>query len=411
MPTVPTASPFPPSGFGRFWAGETVSGFGSYVTLLALQTLVVLTLDGTAQQVGWMSSARWLPYLVLGLVVGALVDRRRRRPLMVATDVMRAALLTAIPIAYVADVLSLPLLLVVVAAFGTASLVNDAASQSFIPRLVPAEHLQRAHARLDGADAVAQTSGPALAGALVNVVGAPFAVLVNAGTFLVSAVCVATLRVEEPARGAPDAPPHLRREIREGVRWVYGRSGLTSLAVSTHVWFVANATVAVVIAPFALLTLDLDPFQLGVATGLAGVGALVGAVVSAATGRAVGTGGAIITAHAASCVGVAVMALAGLGTSGWGAALVLAAGSAIHGWGMGLSNSHEMSYRQRLTPDALQARVNITMRSFNRAVVVVVAPLAGLFADRVGMRPALIVAAVIFAVSMAMLAAWPLRRA
>ena len=404
------ASPFPPPGFGRFWAGETVSGFGSYVTLLALQTLVVLTLDGTAQQVGWMSSARWLPYLVLGLLVGALVDRRPRRPVMIATDLTRAALLTAIPIAYVADVLSLPVLLVVVAVFGTASLVNDAASQSFMPRLVPGEHLQRAHARLDGADAVAQTSGPALAGVLVNVVGAPFAVLVNAGTFLVSAATVATLRTEEPVRSTSTVKPHLRREIREGVRWVYGGSGLTTLAISTHVWFAGNATIGVVLAPFALLALDLDPFQLGVVTGLAGVGALVGATVSAAVGRAVGTVGAIVVAHAVSTVAVLVMATAGLGTSGWVTVLVLGAGSAGHGWAMGLSNSHEMSYRQRLTPDELQARVNTTMRSFNRAVIVVVAPVAGLLADRFGLRPALVFSAVVFAVAAAILLVAPLRR-
>jgi hypothetical protein len=104
------------------------------------------------------------------------------------------------------------------------------------------------------------------------------------------------------------------------------------------------------------------------------------------------------------------MAVAGLGTSGWGAAAVLGVGSVCHGWGMGLSNSHEMSYRQRMTPDALQARVNTTMRSFNRAVVVVVAPLAGLFADQFGLRPALVVAAVVFALAVSVLAtALPLR--
>jgi MFS family permease len=404
MSTVSTANRFPPPGFGRFWAGETVSGFGNYVTLLALQTLVVLTLEGSAQQVGWMSSARWLPYLFLGLVVGALVDRRRRRPLMIATDLTRAALLTAIPVAWAADALSLPLLLAIVAAFGTASLINDAASMSFIPRLVPGEHLQRAHARLDGADAVAQTSGPALAGLVVSWVGAPLAVLVNAGTYLVSALSVATLDTRERAPVGPVVVPHLRREIAAGVRWVYGRSGLATLAVSTHVWFIANATVAVVIAPFALLDLELTPFQFGVATGVAGVGALAGAALASTVGRAVGTGGAITVAHSLSVVGVLVMALAGIGTSGWAAAAVLGAGSACHGFGMGLSNSHEMSYRQRLTPDALQARVNTTMRSFNRAVVVVVAPLAGLFADHVGMRPALVFAAVVFAIAVAILA-------
>ena len=404
MAPDPTARTFPSPEFRRFWTGEAVSGFGNYVTLLALQTLVVLTLDGSAQQVGWLSSARWLPYLVLGLLVGALVDRRRRRPVMVATDLTRAALLTAIPVAWAVDALSLPLLLVVVAAFGTASLVNDAASMSFLPRLVPGEHLQRAHARLDGADAVAQTSGPALAGVLVGLVGAPLAVLVNSATYLISAITVATLNIrEQPAVGTAVAP-HLRREIKEGVRWVYGRSGLTTLAISTHVWFVANATVGVVIAPYALLVLELSPFQLGVVTGLAGVGALVGAAVASRVGRAVGTGGAIAVAYSASSAGILVMTVAGLGTTGWGAAAVLGVGSMCHGWGMGLSNSHEMSYRQRMTPDALQARVNTTMRSFNRAVVVVVAPLAGFFADQVGLRPALVVASVVFALAVSVLA-------
>ena len=410
MATVSTANPFPPPGFGRFWVGESVSGFGNYVTVLALQTVVVLTLHGTATQVGWLNSTRWLPYLVIGLVVGALVDRRRRRPVMVATDLTRAVLLTAIPLAWVMDVLSLPLLLAIVAAFGTASLINDAASMSFLPRLVPGEHLQRAHARIDGADAVAQTSGPALAGLLVNLVGAPFAVLVNAGTYLVSAITVATLDTKEPGPSAPAAEPSLRREIREGVKWVYGRSGLAALAISTHTWFMANATVSVVIAPFALLELDLDPFQFGVVTGVAGVGALAGVSLTTVTGRRVGTGGAIMVAYAASSFGVLVMGLSGVGTSGWTAAVVLGAGFVCHGFGMGVGNSHEMSYRQRLTPDALQARVNTTMRSANRAVIVVVAPVAGLLADRLGMRPALFFAAAVFALAVAILAtAAPLR--
>ena len=410
--TVSPANPFPPPGFRRFWAGEAVSAFGNYVTLLALQTLVVLTLEGTATQVGWVSSARWLPYLVVGLVVGALVDRRRRRPVMIATDLTRAVLLTAIPVAWATGVLSLPLLLVIVCAFGTASLINDAASMAFLPRLVPGEHLQRAHARIDGADAAAQTSGPALAGLLVNLVGAPFAVLVNAGTYLVSAVTVATLDTKEPAPGvATVVAPDLRREIREGVRWVYGGSALTTLAISTHTWFMANATVSVVVAPFALLELDLNPFQFGVVTGVAGVGALAGVALTSVTGRRVGTGGAIMVAYAASSVGVLVMAMSGFGTSGWAAAAVLGAGFACHGFGMGVGNSHEMSYRQRVTPDALQARVNTTMRSFNRAVIVVVAPLAGLLADRLGIRPALFFAAVVFAVAVAILAAAPPLRA
>lgn len=192
-------------GFSRFWWGEAVSGFGSAITLLALQTLVVVTLQGTAVDVGWLNSARWLPYLFLGLIVGALVDRARRLPLMIATDLTRALLLTLIPLAWGLDLLTFGLLLVLVVLFGTASLINDAASMSFLPRLVPRAQLQGAHARLDSADAVAQTTGPAVAGALIRIIGAPLAVLVDALTFVVSAAMLSTLRhVTEttPARAA-----------------------------------------------------------------------------------------------------------------------------------------------------------------------------------------------------------------
>ncbi|HEY0948979.1 MFS transporter, partial [Nocardioides sp.] len=179
--------------FARFWWGEAVSGLGTAITTLALQTVVLTTLHGGTTEVGWLNSARWLPYLLLGLVVGALVDRVRRRPVMVVTDLSRAGLLALIPLAWTFDVLSLPLLLVVVVLFGTVSLVNDAASMSFVPRVVPRHGLQRAHARLDAADAVSQTAGPAVAGALIRIVGAPLAVLVDAATYVFSAAMVLSL--------------------------------------------------------------------------------------------------------------------------------------------------------------------------------------------------------------------------
>ena len=402
----------PVPGFARFWWGHAVSGFGTGITLLALQALVVVTLQGSAVQVGWLSSARWLPYLVLGLVVGALVDRVDRRPVMVVTDLTRALLLALVPLAWSLDLLTFPLLLVVVVGVGTASLVNDAASMSFLPRLVPRARLQRAHARLDGADAVAQTAGPAVAGALVRLVGAPLAVLVDALTYVFSAVAVATLpRASEvvPARPVDTGPRTLSGEVREGVRWVYGASGLRRLAVATHVWFAGQAVLLVALPTFAYLQLQLSAWQLGLVLALGGVGALGGATSSTAVGHRLGTGGTIICAHAVSAAGVAVMVVAGLPTSAWAAAAVLAVGQLGHGFAMGLSNSHEMTYRQALTPDALQARTNTTMRSLNRAVVVVVSPLAGLAADRLGYGEALGAAALVFAVSALLLALSPFR--
>ncbi|KRF37726.1 MFS transporter [Nocardioides sp. Soil805] len=401
------------SQFRRFWWGEAVSGMGSAITTLALQTLVLVSLQGGAVQVGWLVSARWLPYLVLGLVVGALVDRVRRRPVMVVTDLARASLLGLVPLAWWLDVLTFPLLLVVVVLFGTASLVNDAASLSFVPRLVPRARLQRAHARLDGADAVAQTAGPALAGALIRVVGAPLSVLVDALTYLFSAVMVASLRgVAEPTP-APAAvgARALAREVGDGARWAYGASGLRRLALATHVWFAGQAILAVVVVPYGYLVLDLSALQLGLVFAVAGLGALLGAALSTRVGVRLGTGGAIICSYSVTVVGVLVMAAAAWAPTGWAGAAVLAVGQLCHGWAMGNSNSHEMAFRQSRTPDELQARTNTTLRSLNRAVIVAVSPLAGLLAEVVGYGPALGAAAAIFTASALMLALSPFRRA
>lgn len=398
-------------GFARFWWAEAVSGFGTAITLLALQTLVVVTLQSDAVAVGWLNTFRWLPYLVLGLVVGAMVDRVRRRPVMIVTDLTRAVLLAAIPLAWVLGVLTFPTLMVIVVLFGTVSLVNDGASQSFIPRLVPRSALQRAHARLDGADAVAQTAGPAVGGALIRLVGAPLAVLVDAASYLFSALMLTTLRVSEPAPVAERWS--FRRfggEVAAGVRWVYGESGLRRMAVATQVWFAGQATLLVVVVPFAYLQLGLSALQLGLVFALTGVGAVVGAATSTRVGRRLGTGGAIWCANLTSAAGVVVMAGAALAPTGWLAAAVLALGQLGHGWSMGLSNSHEMTFRQALTPDELQARTNTTLRSLNRAVIVVVSPLAGLCADRFGFVAALAAAAAIFASAALMLILSPLRR-
>lgn len=399
--------------FVRFWWAEAASGFGTAITTLALQTLVLVTLDRGAAEVGWLSSARWLPYLLLGLVVGALVDRVRRRPVMIATDLARAVLLGVVPAAWAFDVLTFPLLVVVVVLFGTVSLVNDAASLSFVPRLVPREGLQRAHARLDKAGAVAQTAGPALAGVLIRLLGAPLAVLVDALTYLFSAAMVASLHgVAEPT---PSPARHtgargLAREIGEGARWAYGASGLRPLAIATHVWFAGQAVLLVLVVPYGYLQLGLTALQLGLVFAVAGLGALLGASMSTAVGLRLGTVGAIICSYAVSAVGVVVMLAADGASSGWAAAAVLAAGQVCHGWAMGNSNSHEMAFRQARTPDELQARTNTTLRSLNRAVIVVVSPVTGLLADRVGIREVLAAAAVIFAAAALSLALSPIRQ-
>ena len=394
--------------FARYWRAGAVSGMGTYVTLFSLQALVVLTLDGSASDVGWLNAARWLPYLVLGLVIGALVDGRRRLPLMIGTDLVQAVLLLMIPLLWWVDALTLPVLFVVVVAYGTAAVVGSSAEMSFLPRIVEGRDLQPAHARIDGADAVASTSGPALGGLLVSSVGAPLTVLVDSLTYLYSAVTLSGIDHEEPPARSGVTVKGLLRDIGDGVRWAYGRSGLATLAVATHGWFVAHAVVGVVLAPYALSTLDLSALEFGLVGATGGVGAVVGSTITTAVGRRLGTGRTIIGCHVITTLAVVALALAGQ-VPAVGAVVVLALGQFLYGLAMGMSNSHEMSYRQLVTPDELQARTNTTLRSLNRAVVVVVSPVAGVLADLVGITPVLAGAAVVFGVVAAGLAATSFR--
>ena len=394
-------------GFGPFWAAATVSSFGTYVTTLAIQVLVVLTLHGGAAGVGLVSAARWLPYLLFGVFAGVFVDRARRRPILVTTDFVRCVLLVAIPTLAVAHHLSLVVLIAFMIVFGLASLANDAASQSFLPRLVPPGLLTRANARLDQSDAVAQTSGPALAGGLVSLLTAPWAVLVDAASYFASGLLLLRVAVAEPPsrrfslRG-------VRGEAVEGLRWIYRHRTLGPYVLSTHGWFLVNAIASTTLPVFALRTVGLSPLGLGLALAAAGVGGLLGALSSTALGARFGAGRIVIASILGNGMAWAVIAS---GWHGWGGWIVFGIGEFLLGLTMGTANANEMGYMQSITPDHLQGRSNATRRSINRAMIVIGAPLGGVLADAVGYRPMLYTAAVGFGVVAASLAITPYRHA
>lgn len=410
MPASDRSDVFRVPGFVGYWASYTVSGFGTYITTVALQVLVLADLGGDAVDVGLLNGARWLPYLVLGLVVGALVDRRRRKPLLIGADLGRAALLLGIPLLLIVGWLSIPAVLALVVGIGLLSLIGDAASQSLVPRIVPRSVLVAAHARTDQSDAVAETAGPLVAGSLVTALGAPVAVIVDAASYLLSAVAIWRVRVEEPVSSGGDRR-RLGSEIVEGLRWVYRHRMLRPMALGSHGWFFFNSILVTVFIPFVLVGLRLTPFQLGVALAGAGAAALVGSSLSLRVGLRWGAGRAVILSNVVMLVGWSVIALAPPTASPWVMVAVLAVGQGFYGLGLGLSNANEMGYRQAVTPDGLQARTNTTMRSANRAMIVVGAPLGGVLATSLGFRPALWIAIVGMLVVTALLALSPFRSA
>lgn len=394
-------------GFLAFWTAATVSGFGTYVTTLAIQVLIVVTLHQGAAGVGLVNAARWLPYLLFGLIVGALVDRSRRRPLLVTTDLVRAGLLVGIPVLALTHRLTIVVLMAFMVVFGLMSLVNDAASQSLVPRLVPGRLLTRANARLDQSDAVAQTSGPALAGGLVSLLTAPWAVLVDAASYLISGLVLLRVPVAEPPSRRV-ALRGIRGEVAEGLRWVYRHRTLKPFAIGTHAWFLCFSFVNVIVPPFALRTLGLSALGFGVALAVGGIGGLAGALGATRLGARFGAGRITIASHAGMALAVGVVAVSSSGWAGW---VVFGAGELILGLSMGVSNANEMGYRQSVTPDHLQGRMNTTMRSINRAMIVIGAPLGGLLADAIGFRVVLWVVVAGFLMVATGLAATPYRQA
>ncbi|NLP82789.1 MFS transporter [Microbacterium sp. CFH 90308] len=402
--------------FTRYWVAATISSFGTAVTAVAMPVLVVQVLGASPVEVGIVNAAQFVPYAVLGLLAGVYVDRWRRRRVLVWASVGRGLALGLIPVLWLTGVLEIWSLVVLLLIFGSLAVFGLAASQSLLPQIVPRARLLSANSRLDQTDAAAQTAGPALGGGLVGLLGAPVTIAIDAVSYLVEAALIARLRLTEPARAsAADGPPQprsVRREIGQGLRWTYRHVSLAPLAISTHLWFFANAGALTVLALFALRDLALSPAAYGLLFAVAGITTLVGAAVAPWAGRSIGAGRSIVIARVVYPVAwllIAATALAGVG--GAGALVALFVALALQGFVAGLENPNEMAYRQAVTPDALLGRTNATMRSANRTMAALGALVAGVVVAATGIAPALVGVVVVFIAAGVVAVASPLRHA
>lgn len=392
--------------FARYWTAAAISSFGSAVTTVAMPVLVVTTLHASPFEVGLVNAAQFLPYALLGLVAGVYADRWRRKPVLVWGSIGRAVTLGTIPLLWVLHALTLWALVALLLMFGAFSVLAFAATQSLLPRVVPRERLVTANARLDQADAAAQTLGPALGGGLVGALGAPVALVVDAVSYLVDAVLMAGLDVEEPKQ-VVTRRRSLRADVAEGVRWGYGHHILGPLSVSTHVWFLANGAAFTALSVIALRELGMSTVLFGLLFAVTGVTSLVGATVAPAVGRRTGSGPAILWSRAVYPLAWLLVAAAATVPDGAPALLFLAL--PLHGLVGGVSNPHEMGVRQQVTPDTLLGRVNATMRSANRTVAALGALLGGASVGLLGGTATAVLVAAVFLVAAALTGMSPLR--
>ncbi|WP_309104403.1 MFS transporter [Microbacterium sp.] len=399
--------------FALFWSSSTLGALTGAVTTVAFQVLIVTTLGASAFEIGLLNAASVVPYLLFGLVVGALMDRWRRRPALVLASLARAIVLAAVPVLWLTGTLTVWSFGSVILLYGALTLIADSAAQPLLPRLVPRTQLVAANARLGQAGTVAQTAGPALGGAVVAWLGAPLAIVIQTVSYLVSALLLSRIRVDEPKQERRTDDRHIGHDIVEGLRWTYSHRTLAPLAASIHVWFLGNSMALTAFAPFALRELDVGPLVFGIVLAMGGLGGFVGAVIAPATGRRFGVGGAVLAGRILAPVAWVVVLAAPL-TADTSLALVaipLGVGQFLFGLGMGVEDPNEMGYRQAVAPDRMQGRMNASIRTVNRVAFLIGSLVAGVLATVFDYRLTIGVSVAVFAIAALIVVFSPLRTA
>lgn len=394
--------------FARFWTASTLSSVGTSVTSVALPVIVITLLHATPLEVGYVNAAGVAPYLVLGFFAGALLDRWRRKPVLVWSSVLRAAVLGVIPLLWLAHALSIGAIVATLFVFNSAAVFGIGARQSFLSSIVPRSQLVPANARLDQSDAAASTVGPALGGALVALLGGPLSIALDGLSYVVDAAILATIRIHEPR---PEARPQRRfgTEIVAGLRWAYSHRELAPLAWSTHAWFMGNSAAFTILIPFVLRTLHFTAPIYGLLLAAAGAATLAGASAVPRLGRRLGEGAVIVATRLAYPALWAIVTVAPL--AGHLAALPLFTGMTLYGLAMGVENANEMGFRQAVTPDELQGRTNTTLRAANRTGAFVGALAGGALATVAGVVVGLWACVAIFVVAASIVLFSPFRSA
>ncbi|MFF2079755.1 MFS transporter [Kitasatospora sp. NPDC058162] len=373
--------------FQVLWSAHTVSEFGTQVTFFVIPVLALTTLSASTGQLGLVSAMETLPFLLVGLPAGALLDRWDRRRVMVTADIGRAVALVLLPVGHLAGVLSVPLLCAVGFAIGLCTVFFDIANQAFLPSVVAREQTPDGNSRLEFARSTAELAGPSLGGLLLQAVAAPLILVVNSASYLVSGLLLGLIRT--PRRPAPPPGPgvRMRTRIAEGLRFVFRHRTLRSLALATGISNLVGlgGALGAVLTAYALRDLRLSPGELGLALTVGNCGALLGATLSGRLIRLAGLGPVLIAAKSMSGISVIILATAAPAH----AVPTLIATTGIMACGITVYNIGQVSLRQTITPTGMQGRMNASVRFAVWGTRPVGALAGGYLGSVLGTRPTL----------------------
>ncbi|WP_040407432.1 MFS transporter [Amycolatopsis nigrescens] len=390
--------------FRRLWAGDTASQTGAFVGHTVLPLLAATVLAASPLEMGLLGAAEHAAFLVLGLPAGVWVDRMRRKRLMLRADLLRAAMLFSVPVAWWLGVLTLAQLVVVALLVSAGTLFFDVAYQSYLPTLVRRDQLIAGNARLQASQSVAQVVGPGAGGALTQLAGAANAVLVTGTGYLASALCLWRIRAPDP-EPAPRRAGGMVADIREGLRFVFGTPALRAITITTAVANLTNGMVTAVQILFFTRELGLSPAGVGTVLSIGGGGGVLGALTGGMLARRIGQARAIWVVPLLTWPAQLLVPLA---APGWRVGLA-ALGLAVFGYGVVVYNIAQVSFRQSICPDRLLGRMNASVRFVVWGVLPLGSLAGGALGELAGLRGTLWLSGAGIAAGAAALLLSPLR--
>ncbi|MDB4954580.1 MAG: hypothetical protein JWO36_2149 [Myxococcales bacterium] len=402
--------------FMRLWSAQAISAFGSRITRTALPIIAVKTLGVSETVVGMLAALQLAPGVVLALFAGGFVDRGHKRRILIGADVFRAVVVLSLTLAWAVGALSMIHVIVVGALVGAASAMFQITDVAYLPSLIPSDQLAEGNSKLGATEALAEVTGPASAGVLIAAFGAPIAVVIDAASYVWSALMLGRIRAAE----APAKPPEpstsvgwgasalgrSTRDLRIGMRAVFRHPQVRPIVLSLLVWSITSGFFVGIYALFCLRELDLSESTFGIIVAMGGLGSLGGALVSRRLVRAIGVGWTLI---ASSSMSVA-------------AALFIPLASGSHAMVIGFLCAHQflsdgfavaytiqaVTLRQTVLPKDVLGRANAAIHVCTVGLLSITAILAGTLAHLTTIRFAVWFGVVIGLVTPVTL--WPLRK-
>jgi MFS family permease len=396
------------ASFRRLWLSLTVTSFGAQITNLALPLTAALLLNATPMQMGILVALETLPFALFSLHAGVLLDRVRKLPVIIAADVGRGIALLAIPVAAWFGLLSMEILFAVGFLCGMQNVVGGAAYQVLLAQMAGRKRLVEANAKVTLGETSAALIGPGIAGGLIHVLTAPFAIALDAMTFFASALMLR--RIKAPNDVARDgANGGVWREIGEGLKLVWGNRTLWGLAWLAGIWqFLHHMQVAVLIL-FATRELGLSAGAIGLAFVFGGAGCVLASASAERLSARFGIGPVIVHGLILSAFGWQAYGL--IGGPPWLAGLLLGMAMLVFDFGAILYAINYLSLRQAITPDRLLGRMTATMRFVTVASAPIGSLVGGALASEIGLRSTLLVVGVLGLLLSAAAVLWsPVRR-